>query len=109
MTKRMVMVLREHQHLTGDDLSGTIDDVIERLQELKRSYNVPDSTLVLEWETEYGSYGDSDREQVNLYDRRLETDEEYAARTRLEKEQVHAMLQHKRAQLEALKKELGEG
>lgn len=106
MTKKIVDVKRKYAELTYE-LCGTIDEVIERLVQLK-STQKEGETLVLEYETEYGSYGDSDRQQVNLYDRRLETDEEY--QIRLDKEAVakEQSIARKRAQLEALKKELGE-
>lgn len=107
MTKKVLDVLRKYESLTYN-LSGTVDEVIERLQELKKECYVEGATLVLEYETEYGSYGDPDRQVVNLYDRRLETDEEYAARLETERLLKERTLESKRAQLEALKKELGE-
>lgn len=106
MTKKIIDVQRKYEYLTSE-LSGTIDDVIQRLQKLKAAQK-EGSVLVLEYETEYGSYGDSDRQQVNLYDRRLETDEEYQERLNKEAGEKRRQLKFKRAQLEALKKELGE-
>lgn len=107
MTKKVIDVLRKYASLTYE-LSGTIDEVVKTLQDLKQNGTKEGCVLVLEWETEYGSYGDSDRQQVNLYDRRLETDEEYVARLVREKAEKDAALDRKRRQLEALKKELGE-
>lgn len=105
MTKKIVDVRRQYQYLTSE-LSGTIDEVITYLQKLKADCQTEGSTLVLEWETEYDY--ERDRQQVNLYDRRLETDEEYQTRIELEAAQKERDLSRKRAQLEALKKELGE-
>lgn len=107
MTKQIRDFIRKYDTLSHE-LSGTIDEVIERLQALKSTHQNPGSILVLEWETEYGSYGDSDRQHVQMYDRRQETDEEYESRL-LEEQKIKAeVLQHKRKQFEALKKELGE-
>lgn len=107
MTKKVIDVLRKYESLTYE-LSGTIDDVIKTLQTLKQTNEKEGCVLVLEYETEYGSYGDSDRQQVNLYDRRLETDEEYNNRLLAEKAAKEKDLERKHRQLEALKKELGE-
>lgn len=104
---KIVDVQRKYEYLTSE-LSGPIDEVIKMLQELKERTQKEGSILVLEYETEYGSYGDSDRQQVNLYDRRLETDEEYQARLEKEASDKQRSLAYKRAQLESLKKELGE-
>jgi hypothetical protein len=106
MTKKVIDVLRKYQDLTYD-LSGPIDEVIERLTRLKEE-NTIDSVIILEYETQYGSWGDSDRQVVNVYDRRIETDEEYAERLTKEKDERDRVLAFKRAQLETLKKELGE-
>jgi len=106
MTKKIVDVRRQYQYLTSE-LSGTIDEVIAYLQKLKVECQTEGSTLVLEWETEY-DYGCDDRQQVNLYDRRLETDEEYQTRIDREAVEKERVIARKRAQLEALKKELGE-
>lgn len=108
MPKKIVDVKREHAKLTYE-LCGTIDEVIERLIQLK-STQKEGEVLVLEYETEYAGYGygDSDRQQVNLYDRRLETDEEYQIRLDKEAAAKEQSIARKRAQLEALKKELGE-
>ena len=107
MTKKTVNVLRKYEALTYQ-LCGTIESVIKYLVELKATQKEGE-TLVLEYETEYGSYGDSDRDVVNLYDRRLETDEEYEQRLQKAEEIKQQNLSRKRAQLEQLKKELGEG
>lgn len=90
------------------NFDGTIDQVISRLQEIKADQQVSGVELVLSYETEYGSWGDSDRQVVNLYERRLETDEEYQERLTKESEDKERSLAHKREQLEQLKKELGE-
>lgn len=107
MTKKIVLVPYKHESLTYE-LSGTVDEVIARLKEAKERLQTEDSVLVLEYEVEHGYYEESDRNVVNLYARRLETDEEY--QTRLEQEKVadENRLASKRAQLEQLKKELGE-
>lgn len=107
MTKKIVDVKRKYMELTYE-LSGTIDKVIERLIQLKSTQKA-DEVLILEYETEYGCYGDSDRQVVNLYDRRVETDVEYEARLQKEEELERQTLSRKRTQLEQLKKELGEG
>lgn len=106
MTKKVIDVLRKHQELTSD-LSGTIDEVIERLTRLKEG-NPYNSVIVLEYETEHGCWGDSDRQVVNIYDRRIETEDEYTIRLLKEKDERDRSMAFKRAQLEALKKELGE-
>lgn len=107
MTKKIIAVERKYESLTYE-LCGTIDEVIERLVQLKATQKEGE-TLVLEYETEYGSYGDSDRQVVSLYDHRLETDEEYQVRLQKEEEIKQQNISRKRAQLEQLKKELGEG
>jgi hypothetical protein len=106
MKKKVIDVLRKYSALTYQ-LNGTVDEVIQHLQELKESV-VEGSELILEYELEYGSYGDADRHVINLYDRRLETDEEYADRTKKEAVASERALNNKRRQLEQLKKELGE-
>lgn len=107
MAKKTVDIKRKCMELTYE-LSGTVDKVIERLIQLKSTQKA-DEVLILEYETEYGCYGDSDRQVVNLYDRRVETDEEYEARLQKEEELERQNLSRKRIQLEQLKKELGEG
>ena len=106
MTKKTILV-RTDKYLTYE-FDDTIDGVIQRLKQLKEAYQTEDNILMLEYETGYGSYGDSDRQQVNLYIKRLETDEEYEARKKEEQSQEEKRLTYKRAQLEQLKKELGE-
>ena len=107
MAKKTVDIKRKCMELTYE-LSGTIDEVVERLIELKATQKA-DEVLILEYETEYGCYGDSDRQVVNLYDRRAETDIEYETRLQKEEELDRLNLLRKRTQLEQLKKELGEG
>lgn len=107
MTKQMVKIKRKYEELTYE-LCGTIDQVIERLVKLKDTQKEGE-TLYLEYETMYGTYGDSDYQVVNLYDSRLETDEEYQLRLQREDEIKQQDISRKRAQLEKLKKELGEG
>lgn len=107
MTKRIIDVLRKYESVE-DLMSGPIDEVIARLQKVREEKKIEGAELILEYETEYGSYGDSDRQVVNLYDRRLETDEEYADRTAKEQAAREQALNAKRLQLERLKKELGE-
>lgn len=106
MTKKMVKIKRKYEGLTYE-LCGTIDQVIELLIKLKDTQKEGE-TLYLEYETVYGSYGDSDSQVVNLYDSRLETDEEYQLRLQREEEIKQQDISRKRAQLEKLKKELGE-
>jgi len=106
MTKKVIDVLRKHQEWTSE-IDGTIDEVIARLQKLKESTPVG-SILILQYETEYGQWGDDDRQVIRLYDRRLETDQEYDERMTKEALAEIQRLDQKRAQLAALKKELGE-
>lgn len=107
MTKKTIDVLCEYEKLSYE-LSGPIDEVIKMLQDIRDRKQVKGSILILEYETEYGNYGDSDRQVVNLYERRLETDEEYAKRLFSEGAEKENQLAQKRKQLEQLKKELGE-
>jgi hypothetical protein len=106
MTKKMVKIKRKYEQLTYE-LCGTVDQVIERLVKLKDTQKEGE-TLYLEYETVYGTYGDADCQVVNLYDNRLETDEEYQLRLQREEEIKQQDISRKRAQLEKLKKELGE-
>lgn len=104
MTKKTIDVERVYQGLRSE-LSGTVDEIIEMLN--KRKLETPDgATLILSFETVY-SYNEP-YEEVKLYDRRLETDEEYNTRIAQEAEEKENRMRVKRAQLEALKKELGE-
>lgn len=104
MTKKIVEIERKYEELRSE-LSGTVDQVIELLQQHK--LNTPEgSTLILSFEEVY-DYGDS-YHAVKLYDRRLETDEEYKMRLAQEAEEKENRMIAKRAQLLALKKELGE-
>lgn len=106
MTKKIIDVKRKHQELSYD-LSGTVDEVIAVLQRLKDK--APEGAeVILNYDTDYGSYGDRDRDVVFVYDRRLETDIEYGERLAQESLRADQQLAQKRAQLEALKKELGE-
>jgi hypothetical protein len=107
MTKKIIDVLRKYESVE-DLMSGPIDEVISRLQKVKEEKQTEGVQLILEYETDYGSYGDSDRQVVNLYDRRLETDEEYQERVTKEAAEKERALDSKRRQLERLKKELGE-
>lgn len=104
--KKIVLVKREHKSLTYQ-LDGTIDAVIQRLMDLKAS--TPEgSSLELNFEKVYGCWGDDDTWEVALYDRRIETDNECRIRLQQEEQSVQSTLALKRAQLEQLKKELGE-
>lgn len=107
MTKKVIDVKREHQELSYE-LSGSIGDVIAMMQRLKDE--TPEgSELILNYDTDYGQWpGDSDRNVVFMYDRRLETDEEYEARLTKENDDKEKRLKEKRDQLARLKKELGE-
>ena len=85
MTKKIIDVEREYSTLTYE-FDGTVDHVISMLKELNDA--TPEgNTLILNYETEYGYYGDSDRQVVKLYDRRLETDDEYKMRLAQEAEE----------------------
>lgn len=104
--KKEVLVKRKHAGLSYQ-LDGKIADVIQRLIDLKDS--TPEgSELELNFEKVYGRWGDDDTYEVALYDRRIETDEECRIRLQKEKHRVQSDLARKRAQLEHLKKELGE-
>lgn len=106
MTKKVLDVKRKHHELSYQ-LSGPIGDVIAMLQRLKDE--TPEgSELILNYDTDYGYYGDGDRQVVFLYDRRLETDDEYEARLTKENDDKEKRLKEKRDQLARLKKELGE-
>lgn len=107
MTKKIVMVLRQWGHLTYQ-FDGPIEDSIKLLQEMKDEADSQGVELVLDYETEYGSYGDSDRQVVNVYEKRMETDEEYQERLDKETTQKEQDLKRKREEFERLKKELGE-
>lgn len=107
MTKKLVDVLRRHESIE-DLLIGPINVVIERLQRIQDEKRIEGADLIMMYETEYGRWGDDDRQVVNLYDRRLETDEEYSDRLAKEKSRRERELEAKRRQLEMLKKELGE-
>lgn len=107
MSKKIIDVLRKYESIE-DYLSGPIDKVIERLEKIKEEKQAEGTELIVEYETDYASYGDSDRQVVNLYDRRLETDEEYSERMTKEQTARELALNAKRLQLERLKKELGE-
>jgi hypothetical protein len=89
-------------------LEGSIEAAILYLQEMKAEADEKGVTYHLDYTKDYGSWGDPDRDIINLIEKREETDEEYQAR--LEKEQADkaASLDSKRKQLEQLKKELGE-
>ena len=103
--KKEVIVKRKHAGLSYQ-LDGKIDAVIQRLIDLKDS--TPEgSSLELNFEKVYDSWGDDYTYEVALYDRRIETDEECRIRLQQEKHRVQSSLAHKRAQLEQLKKELG--
>lgn len=105
--KKVVMVQRKHQSLTCA-LSGTVDEVIARLEKL-RDTTPEGCVLKLNWENVYAQYpGDEDSQEVMLYDERLETDEECRIRLQQEEHHVQSVLAQKRAQLEQLKKDLGE-
>lgn len=104
--KKIVLVKRPHRSLTYQ-LDGTIDVVIQRLIELKES--TPEGcSLELNFEKVYGCWGDDDTWEVALYDRRIETDQECRIRIQQERQQQINVRAHKMAQLEQLKKELGE-
>lgn len=104
MTKKFVDIQREWDRLRYE-LDGTVDDVIEMLQQ--RKDQTPEGcTLILSYEKVYDY--DNEYNAVILYHRRLETDEEYKMRLAQEAEEKENRMRVKRAQLEALKKELGE-
>lgn len=105
MTKRIIDVLRKYESVE-DLMRGPIDGVIARLQKVAQEKKIEGVELILEYETEY--FGVSRRQVVNLYDRRLETDEEYQERANKETIERERTLKAKRVQLERLKKELGE-
>lgn len=105
--KKMVLIERRHQGLTCQ-LNGTVDEVVARLIKL-RDGTPKGSILILSWETVFAQYpGDEDSQELKLYDERLETDDECRIRLQKEEQRVQSNLAHKRAQLEQLKKELGE-
>lgn len=104
--KKIILVKRQHKSLTYE-LDGSIDDVIQRLINLKSS--TPEGcSLELQFEKVYGMYGDDDYHEVALYDRRIETDQECRIRLQQEEQRVQSALAQKRAMLEQLRKELGE-
>lgn len=106
MSKRIVRVQRKHEELSYE-FDGTVDAAILMLRRLKAE--TPEgATLYLSYETEYGTYGDPDRQKIFLYDQRMETDEEYDIRLAEEHLAREGKIAQKRAQLERLKKELGE-
>lgn len=107
MTKKIVLMLRRYGQLTYQ-FDGPIEDTIKLLQEMKNEADSMGVELVLDYETEYGSYGDSDRQVVNVYEKRMETDIEYQERLDKEAAQKEQALKRKREEFERLKKELGE-
>lgn len=104
--KKEVLIKREYAVLTWQ-LDGKIDEVIQRLVDLKES-TAEGCSLELSFEKVYGMW-DEDTWNLALYDRRMETDQECRIRLQKEDERVESELARKRAQLEQLKKELGEG
>lgn len=94
-------VITEEIRSVHHDLDGPLSEGIKFLQNMLEQY--PDA--VLSWE-EDRYYGDS--YCLYLDNTRLETDSEFNARIKFEEDQAARMLMIKKAQLERLKKELGE-
>lgn len=89
------------------NLSSNIEGAIEYLQSLKADADERGVQLKLNYTKEYGSYGDPDRDVIELVEERLETDAEYEKRLADGEEQRKQVQAQKVAQFEALKKELG--
>lgn len=107
MNKKLISIPHMYQGFSlTHELSGKIEDVIERLNVIKNS--VPDGIQIrLDYTTDYGYYND-DHDVVFVYEERLETDEECLAREKKESDEQQERTAQKRKQLEKLKKELGE-
>lgn len=104
--KKVIRVKRDYQSFTYS-LDGTVDEVIQRLQELKSEVE-EGSNLHLSFEKVYGQWGDDDSYEVALYDERIETDQECRIRLQNAEQAVKDKRATQMAQLAHLKKELGE-
>jgi len=89
------------------NLSTNIEDTIQYLQSLKADADERGVQLKLNYTKDYGTYGDSDRDVIELVEERLETDAEYEKRLSDAEEHQKQVQAQKVAQFEALKKELG--
>ena len=90
------------------DLDGSIENAIKYLQGLKAEADEKGVEYRLDYTHESGTWGDSDRDIINLIEKREETDEEYQERLKKEEIRKQEDIAQKRLQLEQLKKELGE-
>jgi len=97
-------ILKSLYNTIESDLDGkTLLEAAKYLTELANGvYSEMD--VVIEWSI--SNY--SDDYELSLFERRDETDEEETSRELLEKARIKAVLERKKIQFEALKKELGE-
>jgi hypothetical protein len=97
-------VLKPLNNTIQHDLDGlTIDQAIARLMSYKTDY-YSGKEVVISWEQAQWS----DDYELALYERRDETDVEEAERLVKEEQRRLQQLEHKKRQLAALKKELGD-
>lgn len=99
MSKKKVVT--EQISIVHHYLEGPLSDAIKFLQNMLEQH--PDAILSWEQDRDYGDYY-----YLYLDNTRLETDSEFNARIKSEEAQAAKMLLVKKAQLERLKKELGE-
>ena len=98
--KTYVIPMSEH-YIGAYDLSGHVDEVIKKLNDLKSKYG---PSLEIEIELGYQDYSNDRTIDVILTVEREETDEEFAIRIKQNEESKEA----RRQSYERLKKEFGE-
>lgn len=103
MTKQIIEVLVAD--CDQYDFSGNLDEVIAKFQKIRDQYS--DGNIRVDIDYSSGWY-DSVSLYIRFYQKREETDAEYADRTQKEENFRQAQLAYKRQQLANLKKELGE-
>lgn len=87
--------------ISGYDLEGSPDEIIAKMNALKAEY--PGKEVHLEWEQE--RYEES--YSLHLYEKRLETPEEVAARLDADKERKRQQEARERAEFERLQGKYG--
>ena len=102
LKKKVVPV---YKYLDMSDLCGDLGDVIKKLTSINES--APDGSTFDIYVSLVDDY-DGQSVEVVIKENRLETDQECRIRLQKENDRVQLVLAQKRAQLEQLKKELGE-